>query len=532
MNSIFLLLKVQLLSFFGFNKLLHKSRFSDRGKQVGALVLMIVCFVFLLGISFLYSFLIGQALVPTGNTELLLTIMNVAASAMILLTSIFKVNGVLVGFKDYDMVMSMPVKTGAIVASRVLLLYIMNIAFTVLIMLPAGIVYAMLENPPAGFYAVFFLGMLFVPLIPILLASVIGTLIAAAASRFRRMNFINIIITFVFLIAVMLFSNNINQLQEYVAVSGDTIGAGISAIYPPAAWLTGAAVGGDVGAGLLFFGVSAALFLVFCVLLGKLFKALNTALLTTKAGSVYKMSALKTATPLRALFKKELKRYFSSSLYVVNTAFSGVLLTILSIGNLVVGSEKIEAMMEFPGMSGLIANYAPMFMSFFVVMSCTTACSISLEGKNFWILKSAPVGVNSIFWSKILVNVAILLPFIVINSVLFAVTLDMNPLAVFMTLALPAAYTFFIAVAGLIVNLHHPQLEWANEAVVVKQSASVVLTMLVGFAGVAVPIVSLFIFRAANVNLVMLGILLAVLLVDFAMYRYLMTSGKRIFNAL
>ena len=44
-----------------------------------------------------------------------------------------------------------------------------------------------------------------------------------------------------------------------------------------------------------------------------------------------------------------------------------------------------------------------------------------------------------------------------------------------------ACYTLFISAAGLLINLRHPKLEWTNENAVVKQSASVGLTIGLGF---------------------------------------------------
>ena len=53
-----------------------------------------------------------------------------------------KTNGVLFGFKDYDLVMSLPVPTSSVVLSRIASLYAMSLLFGVLVMVPAFAVYA------------------------------------------------------------------------------------------------------------------------------------------------------------------------------------------------------------------------------------------------------------------------------------------------------------------------------------------------------------------------------------------------------
>lgn len=70
-------------------------------------------------------------------------------------TTINKASGVLFSYKDYDLVMSLPVKTSHVVASRILQLYVLNLFFTLMAMLPAGAVYAIKVNPGALFYLFF-----------------------------------------------------------------------------------------------------------------------------------------------------------------------------------------------------------------------------------------------------------------------------------------------------------------------------------------------------------------------------------------
>ena len=65
-----------------------------------------------------------------------------------LVTTVYKAPGLLFAFKDYDLLMSLPVRTGSLVASRLLMLYGVNLAFTLLTMVPAWVVYAVFAAPP------------------------------------------------------------------------------------------------------------------------------------------------------------------------------------------------------------------------------------------------------------------------------------------------------------------------------------------------------------------------------------------------
>ena len=91
-------------------------------------------------------------------------------------TTIYKANGILFSFRDYDLQMSLPVKSSTIVASRILILYGMNLGFTLLVMLPAAAVYTWMASPSPLFYLFFFFSLLAIPMVPIILATILGVL--------------------------------------------------------------------------------------------------------------------------------------------------------------------------------------------------------------------------------------------------------------------------------------------------------------------------------------------------------------------
>ena len=113
----------------------------QRKKNTSSLFIMIGAFFLFSFISVTYNILYGYVLNDAGRIDLLPGMMLAVVSIVTLVTSIYKVNGTLYGFKDYDMVMSYPVKTSTIVACRMLLFYIINLFFVVIVMVPIFIVY-------------------------------------------------------------------------------------------------------------------------------------------------------------------------------------------------------------------------------------------------------------------------------------------------------------------------------------------------------------------------------------------------------
>jgi ABC-2 type transport system permease protein len=231
-----------------------------------------------------------------------------------------------------------------------------------------------------------------------------------------------------------------------------------------------------------------------------------------------------------SLYKRELKRYFSSVNYVLNTGVGFVIFTMASVALIFTGGDKLNLMIKIPAIANIIEKAGPIAISFFVVMSCSTACAISLEGKNLWIIKSMPLSTKTIFLSKLAVNLTLSIPAILINSSIFAFVFKFNFEQTLLMYLIPLAYAFFTAFGGLAINLNFPNFTWSNEITVIKQSASVMLSVLLGMASVAVPLILIFTIHSLDAKVVTYATLIILAAVDGLLYRYLMTKGIKIFS--
>ena len=97
---------------------------------------------------------------------------------------------------------------------------------------------------------------------------------------------------------------------------------------------------------------------------------------------------IKIKTPFRALFEKELRRYLGSSSYVINTALGIMVLCFVSCGCILFGISNIENLFGISSLELILTQYGSLVIASFLIMSCTTSSSISLEGNNLWILQS------------------------------------------------------------------------------------------------------------------------------------------------
>ena len=102
-NRYLLLLKMQLYNLFGINRILnsHSKKEKQRSMALGGLV------IFIIGLMIVYSTTISMSIAGMGAVNILPTI---SALIITLILTFLKSSGVLIGLRDYDMVMSLPVK--------------------------------------------------------------------------------------------------------------------------------------------------------------------------------------------------------------------------------------------------------------------------------------------------------------------------------------------------------------------------------------------------------------------------------------
>jgi ABC-2 type transport system permease protein len=111
-------------------------------------------------------------------------------------------------------------------------------------------------------------------------------------------------------------------------------------------------------------------------------------------------------------------------------------------------------------------------------MSSTTSASISIEGKNYWILKTLPIDPYKVFNSKMLLNLTLVLPVLYFSLIILYFSLGLTLVEV-ITLAVISTITSLVsAKLGLLLNLKFPNLDAINDVVIVKRSASVMIAIL------------------------------------------------------
>ena len=126
------------------------------------------------------------------------------------------------------------------------------------------------------------------------------------------------------------------------------------------------------------------------------------------------------AQSVSALFTREIKRYFGSSIYLFNTGFGAVLLIAGAIYGAFMHS-KAQTYIQLMGGMEVVIPIAAIVLGFIVATIDTTCISISMEGKTFWIIKEAPVQPRAYFGAKVLLNLLVSWPATVLSCLILGI---------------------------------------------------------------------------------------------------------------
>lgn len=515
-KEIFRLCKLQMYNTFGINEYMHTKDKSKRKRFIFMAVTWAIVILMFIG----YVVGTSYGLIYMGMGDILPMYVYTVVSVLIFMFTLFKAGSIIFSMKGYDMLISLPISKAAVVVSRFMKMYISNLLLTILVMLPALIVYGVMEKPSFIFYIIYLLGMVFVPLLPLTMASIIGALITAISSRMRRKSLVSAALTIMLVFALMLVGmllpneNGKISLEDFQNMA-ITIEKGIENIFPCAVWFNKAAFG-EASYLVALIGIPLVIFIVFVIVLQKYFLGICTLLSGVSSKNDYKIQKLKENTVIKSLLKKELKRYFASSIYVTNTIIGYIIAVVAAVSIFVLGIDEFEEMLGVSGAGSIIKVALPFVYAMAMSITSITSCSISMEGKNIWILQTLPVKGKDVYLSKILANLVVAGPFYIITVVMGCLTVKGSIVDAIWIVIIPACYIVYNAVVGITINLAFPVLNWEDEVHVVKQSASTLISMLVGILSCIVPativvLVSIYVDGMENVAKSMIIVVLVTL---------------------
>ena len=462
-----------------------------------------------------YANMIMEQLIEFHAEFFLLTIFIIFTSILTLVEGIYKSGNLLFNCKDDNLLMSLPIKKSTVLFVRVLKFYVFELVYNSLFLIRAFVVYVSYVSVNATFYIVSLLSIFLLPIIPIVISCLIGAFITGVASKFKKKNIMQILISTIFLLGVLYISFNLENVLKNLAEKATTINDLITRLYYPAGAYLKLITEFKMVDFITYIGVHIVVFLALIFTGGKFYFRINSEGMKNKAGNknANKSYRIKQRRPIISLINKEYKKFMSSPVFVTNAGFGLVLFIIGSIAI----CFKFEGIVNAIAQSGMeismdwINSNLPIFVFGFIcftaLMTSITSSMISLEGKSFNILKSLPVSSIKIILAKVLSAVIIMIPCIIIGDIILFARFQFNKFEIFILFIASFVLPFVSSLIGILVNLKYPKMDAESDTEVVKQSMSSMVAVFMGMALIGLTIVGIVgLLKIMSVDMCMLCI--------------------------
>lgn len=448
-----------------------------------AILYALVVFVGAIGFMF---FNLGELLHDIGQTEMMLSFLTVYSIGLSIMIVLLRASGYLFYYKDYDILAPLPIHPRTILLSKISVMMIMLYFSSFLFTLPIVFSYFYWTGFNIIGFIFYLIGFIFLPLVPVIVMSFLSLLIAMATAKFRHSKLISIIILFAATIGLLVGSFSVNEVDTNPLTGQINLFSGISNAYPPFEWFINAIHQQSIIDLLLLVGTHGIALFLFIVLLQSLVQKTNQRGVRSNIRKNNKEIKYQEQSVLKTLVQKEFKKYFNSILYAVNSGIGPVMLIVLSVASLFYRSQIEDVLAQMAGVDMDIEILILAFISFCIAMTYTPAISLSLEGKNFWIIKSLPIKAETVVLSKIVFNLILCVPIAITSIILFGISIGISAISQFILIGLVIVFAVLISTFDAIVNLHVPKFDYVNEQEVVKQSAGAILGIFGGFAFIAI----------------------------------------------
>ncbi len=498
-------------------------------KLIAFSLLMIYAFV-ALGFLFTEVFdVIAQPFHSLGLDWLYFSLAAVMSFGMMFVGSVFTAKSQLYEARDNDLLLSLPIKPGHILLSRLFMLLVIDLALDLPVAVPGLIVcvrYGMLGARGIAAYVVVFA---LLPLLALAAGALFGWVLSLVTARVQHKSLVTTLLSFAFLALYMYLSMNMNELLLSVITDAERVAGSLGAIAP--LFYIGIAVAdGSIPALLGTAAIMLGAFALTYVLLSLTF--IKTA--TVKTGSRVKsaVGAVSVGSVRSALLRREMARFLSCPPYMLNDGLGSVMALAAAVLLIVKRGTVTQVLSSFPPDAELINAVAVCALCVMASMALYATPSVALEGKSIWIAQSLPVDCREMLFAKLRLHNIFSIPPIAAAAVSAAAVLRPSGIMLVCFIVLPVLFCLFIGLFGLLENLRHPMLDWTNETQAVKSGIGVLITMFGSWGLIALPVLPFAFGLGLSPTAVVAVFTLVVALLCVALYRALMSWGVRRFMAL
>jgi ABC-2 type transport system permease protein len=479
--------------------------------------------------------------------DLMLSTVIMICMALTLLVGFFHVTSVLFFSRDSAFLSGLPVSSRTVMAVRLAVVLLGEMALTALIFLPVCILYGIRTSQSALFYIKAVIAAPLIPCIPMALATLLALLLVRVSSLFRHRDRWTVIGGFVLIALVIPL-----QMQFYSRIPSDADAnffmrilsdnramlEGLLGGLPPVLWAT---------AGVTGQGEWSLLYLILFVILSAAAAALplligggrylqlailqNEAFQSTKHRKLTVRDYNLSRSPLKALFFREWKEVLRVPAYALNGLIGIVMMPIMMVA-LFLGMKGSSELTTLLG--GLLRSaggvnvtlFAAAAMAAVSTINTAGATAISREGKRMAFTRIVPVPYATQILAKQLFGFSINFLTCLTTAIALIVLIPSQIFYILAAFAIGLLFGYAANAMSLALDASHPKFNWRNETEAIKQNVMALLSMFLGVAAAGLMGVSVWLLWQTGVSLSILTILLTILLAVLAIASHVFLLRK------
>ena len=382
------------------------------------------------------------------------------------------------------------------------------------------------------------LGMITLPMIPIIYCSIISLLIMSFTRFIRNKETIRKV-GLVFVLAVlMLFVYFLGALQNFDLelyiegfVNGDqTFLHVMRGIFPHINLFIDILVTGSIRSLLLYILVNIGFIVVLLALADVCYfkgvVGLSSKDTESKKSSSNILNNIKVENPTNSYFKKEIFTLFRTSSYFLNCILINFIwpifvyvicklkfpdLTLSKLKNLVTSTDNNTLIIIFMFVIG-VSILLP-------ALNSIASSSFSREGKNFYFMKYIPMDYSSQVYVKLLVSFIIAFIGVNVFSLIFYLVIGLKVSTAFIFLIISFLAILFICSLGIIIDSINPKLVWDDELNALRENSNNFIVMGISiFVFIVLAGLCYLLYKSFGLALAFTSILLILILLNAIVY--------------
>ena len=531
MTGFFALLRLQLLSRYADLKPqnLKTALKEKKGRTIGMFVAIAFLIIYLAVVLYIVETNMIDLLIQMRSPEIMITMAVMLATAGTLIMSFFFVLSSLYLGRDAAYLAALPLKSRTILAAKLTQVWISETCIDALLILPACILYGVKTGADFSFYLRMIPVWLLVALMPICIIAFVSSLLIRLSALWKHREVLLTVSGIVLLVAYMILMMNVGNITGDAADGGEMMKkfltdnsariAGMTKMFPPAAWAAEGMLGQNMGMYLVWILISLAAPVFTVWLLGYSYRTLSM-LQTETPGSGKKKytgkESFASGSQLKACIMREAKVILRVPSYATNilpVCFMPLLMVImlLVVGRNAGGSEGLGKLIgtlpEVIVMGALAA-----VMAYMGGMNPALSTAVTREGKGHGFLTALPVPDMTFIRAKFIVGYSLSALGMLAAGIALIILYPAFKLPAILALVLCLLFSYVNSALALSRDIKKPRLDWVTEQEAVKQNFGVLISMLISW-GILIALAALtyFLITWGLDMLPVFGILAAIL---------------------